>query len=395
MIFPYRVKNPPKRFPYATLSLIALNLLIYGLTTRWFVFLDAKVFENYCLRWEVNPFTTMFAGLFLHVDVFHILGNMLYLWVFGPAVEDRMGVGLYLLLYFVAGLAGDLAQGAFAASSMHGVTPMLGASGCIMGVLGAYLYMYPWSRVCLFGLFILYVGTFEAAAIWVIGAFVALDLANGLLGRLFGVSGGVANFAHVGGAVIGGLLAWGLGTRRDSEEVSRVKAAHAEAEQFGYLDFDEMEKLIADAPGDKALIADYARKATVERDFERMRTAMDLDLRLCITNHPLAIADYLYDGGKPPVGLTAADLLYLGSECERLDKPHVALAMYGMADARSPQSADAEMALFRSASLMWRQTRDGVGASEKLSALLARFPRSLHALEAEDMLSVIARSRAA
>jgi membrane associated rhomboid family serine protease len=393
MLIPYKVKNPPRRFPVVTAILIAANFVVFFLTSDGCVVIRNQVLDSYVRSWGENQLLTLFAGMFLHADIVHILGNMLFLCVFGPAVEDRLGKGVYLLLYFLAGFAGDVAQGALGAGG--GSVPTLGASGCIMGLLGAYWWIYSWSRVCCIAMLFVCVIRFEAAAIWVVSGFVALDVIRGLAGRQIGASGGVANFAHVGGAVLGAFLVWSLGIKRDTSDVSQVKAVQSDTKHFGYLDFDEMKKLVAASPDDHELTREYARKAFLEQDDEHMKHAMEIDPRLCVTDFPLAVAEYLRNGAATPIGLMPSDLQYLGRECERLDKPQTALAIYDTIVSTYPDSPDAEMALYRSAAVFWRAQGDRVRANQKLDALRTIFPSSHLTFDAEDLQAEIERRHAA
>lgn len=147
----------------------------------------------------------VFTSMFLHVGWVHFLGNMLYLWVFGDNVEDRMGRLRFTLFYLGSGVAAALAQ---MFVNPHSPVPMVGASGAIAGVLGAYLRLFPRSRVlALVPVFFLQVVQVPAAfflAFWFI-----IQLANGAMALVAGpgVAGGPAFWAHIGGFVAGYLLA--------------------------------------------------------------------------------------------------------------------------------------------------------------------------------------------
>ncbi len=143
--------------------------------------------------------------MFMHGGWAHLLGNMLYLWIFGDNLEDRMGILLYVGFYFACGFVAALAQVAVDPGS---TVPMVGASGAIAGVLGGYLIMFPQVRVR--GLIVLgyFIRMVELSAGWVLGMWFLLQLFNGLgsVGMLIG--GGVAFFAHIGGFVAGVVLTW-------------------------------------------------------------------------------------------------------------------------------------------------------------------------------------------
>jgi membrane associated rhomboid family serine protease len=140
--------------------------------------------------------------MFMHGGLFHIGGNMLYLWIFGNNVEDTLGHIRYLVFYFACGLAAALAQVAVGPDSQ---VPMVGASGAVSGVLGAYLLLFPHARVTTVIIFGFFWRLARIPAVFVLGFWIVLQVLNGL--GSFGASGGVAFFAHIGGFVAGmGLL---------------------------------------------------------------------------------------------------------------------------------------------------------------------------------------------
>ena len=161
------------------------------------------------------PFLTILTSMFLHGGFLHIAGNMLYLWIFGDNVEDTLGHVRFLLLYFLSGAGAAVTQVAMNPDSR---IPMVGASGAISGVLGAYLFLFPYARVLtliIFGFFIRFV---HIPAVIVLGFWIVVQLIYGAIsvGRA-GDEGGVAWFAHIGGFVAGVVLLFLLrprGTRR-------------------------------------------------------------------------------------------------------------------------------------------------------------------------------------
>jgi len=145
---------------------------------------------------------TAFTSMFIHGGWIHLLGNMLYLWVFGDNIEDRFGHVKFLLFYLGAGLAAVWAQVALNTDSQ---TPMIGASGAISGVTGAYLVLFPFSRIRTLILFF-FIMVIELPAIAVLGFWFILQLFQGV-GSLGALGGGVAYWAHVGGFVMGMMVA--------------------------------------------------------------------------------------------------------------------------------------------------------------------------------------------
>ena len=199
--------------PLVTYVLIVLNVLVFLLElssgdafiNRW-AFVPSRFLAD-----PVGDFPTLFASMFMHASWVHLLGNMLYLWIFGDNVEDRLGHGMYTVFYILCGLAATFAQMAF---SMGSNIPNLGASGAIAGVLGAYIMMFPRTRVSvLMGRQVVPMSALIVIGFWIviqifsgIGSFTASTQTEG---------GGVAYMAHIGGFIAGVVLTFLLGgTRR-------------------------------------------------------------------------------------------------------------------------------------------------------------------------------------
>ena len=146
----------------------------------------------------VPPLATVFTSMFLHGGWMHLIGNMLYLWIFGDNVEDSMGHGRFIVFYLLCGVAAVLAQ---ALPDTHSQVPMIGASGAISGVLGAYLLLYPHARVLVLIPLGFFTQLIRLPAGIVLGLWFALQLFNSLVTPAGG--GGVAFGAHIGGFVAG------------------------------------------------------------------------------------------------------------------------------------------------------------------------------------------------
>jgi len=165
-----------------------------------------------------HPWVTILTSMFLHGGLFHIGGNMLYLWIFGNNVEDTLGHGRFLLFYLAAGVAAAVGQTLVNPTS-H--IPMIGASGAVSGVLGAYLLLFPYATILTLVTFGFFVRFLHVPAMIVLGFWIVVQLLNGYitfsaqaLGR--GESGGVAWFAHIAGFLAGMLLLFLLRTRRSA-----------------------------------------------------------------------------------------------------------------------------------------------------------------------------------
>ncbi len=205
MLFPIGDDNSARRtFPMVTYGLIALNIL--------FFLVELNGGEPFIRQWSVVPrrlvdnpagdAATVFTSMFMHGGWMHLLGNMLYLWIFGDNVEDRLGSVKFLLFYLVCGIAATVAQVAVNPGSN---IPNLGASGAIAGILGAYLVMFPQGQVRV----MLGRGLVNMPAIAVIGLWIILQFVNGI-GSITNSTetGGVAYMAHIGGFVAGLALAF-------------------------------------------------------------------------------------------------------------------------------------------------------------------------------------------
>jgi membrane associated rhomboid family serine protease len=150
----------------------------------------------------IPPWAMLFTGMFLHGSLMHLLGNMLYLWIFGRGVEEALGAPRFLALYLVAGVVAALTQ---AMTDPSAEVPMIGASGAIAGALGAYVVLYPRGNVAVFVWFLIFIRVIMVPALLMLGLWFLLQL----LSALSAESGepGVAFWAHVGGFICGMLLA--------------------------------------------------------------------------------------------------------------------------------------------------------------------------------------------
>jgi membrane associated rhomboid family serine protease len=220
-LIPFQDHNPTHRFPVVTLALIALNVLAFLLWEPITGSQEEQTVFFYCHgaipqeMVDLQPISqvaaacggksviaSIFSSMFLHGGFMHIIGNMLFLWVFGNNVEDRMGPVLYLAFYLVSGLVAAYSQVLPGPTS---TIPLIGASGAVAGVLGAYLVMFPHARVRTLVIFY-FITVIELPALAVLGFWFVLQAFQGL-GSLAGDVGGVAWFAHIGGFVFGALVA--------------------------------------------------------------------------------------------------------------------------------------------------------------------------------------------
>lgn len=231
MVIPIGDANPTRRTPVVTLLLIAVNVGVFVLAQPWQS--DACTQQAFFLEWAAVPdevvtgqpldasevaattapcriaplpgkpvYLAVLTSMFLHAGWGHLLGNMLYLWVFGNNIEDRLGRARFLMFYLACGV---LATVAFVVPNGRSIATLVGASGAVAGVLGAYLVWFPRARVTVFipPFFFL-----PLPALIVLGGWFVLQLLSGRVADMAG--GGVAYLAHIAGFLAGALFALAL-----------------------------------------------------------------------------------------------------------------------------------------------------------------------------------------
>ena len=229
-MFPIRDDNPHFTTPYATYGLIAVNALVWALVQGFGT--EPALSSSVCqlglvpadllhtapagtsfpltpdsvctLSGDGSSWHTVITSMFMHGGWMHLIGNMWFLWIFGNNVEDAMGHFRFVLFYLLCGISAAALQTAFDPNS---VIPMVGASGAIGGVMGAYVVMYPRVHVHLFVFLGFYATTFAVPAYFMLGYWFLVQLVSGSV-AIGAQGGGVAFWAHVGGFVAGALLSF-------------------------------------------------------------------------------------------------------------------------------------------------------------------------------------------
>jgi rhomboid family protein len=208
-LIPYKDDNPTNRIPFVTIGIIILNILIfifeatsssgmkqitysYGAIPRFIMTLDKEQ--------PIHPMLTVVSSMFMHGGLFHLGGNMLYLWIFGNNIEDRLGHLRFVVFYLFCGIVSAYAH---AITEPDSLMPMIGASGAISGILGAYLILFPKAIVYTLVFLGFFVTTLKIPALIVIGFWAIIQFVNGLMSTGVTGRGGIAWFAHIGGFLIG------------------------------------------------------------------------------------------------------------------------------------------------------------------------------------------------
>jgi membrane associated rhomboid family serine protease len=220
-MIPLRDANPTHRTPVVTIGLIAACFL--GWAYELFVLGSegSAELETFLATWGVVPSelvaawssgglpsqetVTLVTYQFLHGGWLHILGNLLFLWIFGNNIEDRLGRGGFLLFYLSAGVVAGLAQVMIDPTSS---IPTIGASGAIAGTLGAYLVLFPRARITSLVFLGFFYQLIDVPAVIVLLFWIALQIIDGIASLGLTEAGGVAFFAHIGGFVFGAGVAW-------------------------------------------------------------------------------------------------------------------------------------------------------------------------------------------
>ena len=216
-MFPLYDDNPTRITPYFTYGLIGMNVLVFlheinlsSLQLEQFFQLYAVIPQELSINWS-REWTTLFTSQFLHGGWWHLISNMVYLWVFGNNIEDRLGHFKYLLFYLTCGAIAALCQWFI---GMYSAVPSLGASGAISGVLGAYLIWFPQARITTLIFLGFFITTINVPALVIIGIFFVQNLISGFASlqaaaNMSVETGGVAYWAHLGGFVVGSIFALG------------------------------------------------------------------------------------------------------------------------------------------------------------------------------------------
>ena len=221
-MIPMKDLNPRHRTPYVTIALIIANVIIF-----FFEPLNSEAaFLEFADRWALIPKQlldnfgseafTLITSTFLHGGLLHLGSNMLYLWIFGDNIEDKLGHGRFLIFYLICGILAGFAQIAVDPSS---AVPNVGASGAVAGVLGAYFLLFPAAKVVTMVPILLF-RRFQLPAWILLGLWFATQLLSGLPELAVGTgNGGVAFWAHIGGFVAGVLLVKLIGNTKKLDEI--------------------------------------------------------------------------------------------------------------------------------------------------------------------------------
>jgi membrane associated rhomboid family serine protease len=212
-MIPLKDENPSSSFPLVTLGLIAANIAVFLYTLSQPAFSQERFIMGFGmipsellgnsprLHQTIPGVLTLLTSMFMHGGLLHLLGNMLYLWIFGNNIEDLLGRVRFLIFYLACGVFAALAH---LVLNPNSTMPMVGASGAIAGVLGAYLISFPRARVLVLVFIIFFITTARVPAFWVLGLWFIMQLMY--VSSDAGAGANIAYMAHIGGFLIGMLL---------------------------------------------------------------------------------------------------------------------------------------------------------------------------------------------
>jgi len=206
-MIPLSDDNPTRNFPLITLLIIGANIWIYFETFFNSAVPPEMVFKQYGLvpysliNSPISEYPAIYSSMFLHAGFLHLAGNMLYLWIFGNNIEDVLGKFKFILFYLICGTIAALGH---IATDTQSVIPMIGASGAVSGVLGAYLVLFPYARVKTLIFIVIFITVIRIPALILLGLWIGIQIMNGM--AVSGGTPGVAWFAHIGGFLAGMIL---------------------------------------------------------------------------------------------------------------------------------------------------------------------------------------------
>ncbi len=206
-MIPLKDNIATRTFPIITVSILFVNMLIFVMQALFLPPRESEMYFKYyglipgefllalSQRWDLIPYNmlTLFTSMFIHGGLFHVVGNMLYLWIFGNNVEDSMGHMRFIIFYFLSGVAAAAFQFFY---DPHSTIPMVGASGAVSGILGAYLVLYPYARVKTLLFIFVFIKIVELPAILLLTIWFFMQV-------FYSHMGGVAWYAHIGGFIFG------------------------------------------------------------------------------------------------------------------------------------------------------------------------------------------------
>lgn len=379
---PYGTDRPPRHFPYATCSLIAVNVLVY------LAQLSAADPEGIVRRFAFRPdnpnLVSWFTYMFLHGSIMHLGGNMLYLWLFGGGVECALGWWLFLPTYLLAGCVAMLLHFLIvtAVDPLGASVPMVGASGAIAGILGIYALRFYQTKVRVWYVFFIRMGTVEVASMWFIGFWIAGQLWTAVNSTFIspGHGEGVAYWAHIGGFGLGMLYALLINLQSEGKteyvmedaQNSYTAGSFARALQLS-------DEILRREPGNQEARRLKALAATHHGNEDIAMQELEALLRHAVKQRDHEQVGNVYremQALRSDSPSNAALLLSVATSLSSMQQAEEALAVYQKITSGFPQSAEAETATIRCSQLYLTNMNMPQQAIQILEGFIHRYPQS-------------------
>ncbi|MEZ0326235.1 MAG: rhomboid family intramembrane serine protease [Fimbriimonas sp.] len=393
MFLPIRSKNPPESLPIGTILLIIINVFVFVFTTN-----------GWSIREEVlkaggitaNNFSAlkMLTSMFLHGDWLHLAGNMWFLYLFGFAVEGRLRTLKFIPLYLIAGVTGDVMH-QLLMGRLYPDMPSIGASGAIMGVLGAALWLFPHGQIdCVYGFRFSY-GTVT----WPLWGVALIYLGMDILFAFIGMKDGVGHLAHIGGALGGLLVCMAYRPQRDTEFVSHAKATLSETKDLSLLSPQELAEMHKVNPTDTAIVLNWMHRSLVSgRQVDPNCLAIfQKSLPQIVASHEIGPVAFCVAWLNSQPGTVPARLvIQVASRMEHQGDANTALKLYDSV-LKDPQSTagDREGALFRMGMVYESMLQNYKAATQCYNSVVQHWPMSPMAEQAKGRLKVLSAQQAA
>ncbi|MBI3921290.1 MAG: rhomboid family intramembrane serine protease [Armatimonadetes bacterium] len=399
---PYGTNRPARVFPIVTYTLLALNLLIYLATSQGGDLEEIIVACGFTPA-HLNTFS-WFTYMFLHGSLLHVLGNMLYLWLFGCALECAMGWWLYLATYLLSGCFAMMLHFLIVASldPASAEIPLVGASGAIAGLLGLFILRFYQTKIKV-GYTFLFIkwGTFEVPSMWFIGFWILRQLWGALHSTFMvpAADNGVAYWTHIGGVGLGMLYGLLVNLQGEGKTEYLVGDAQSAFDSGSYAKSIELtgKVLKTDPHNQQARLMNarsLARFGLVDKAMAGYHQVLGEHLRRNEREQVVALYSEM-SAVQPEVTLEARTQLAVASWLTQSQKVQEAVTAYETLIRKFPQSPEAETALLRCAQLYLEHYNRPHQAIATLETFIRKYPTSAWRGFAQESLNTARRKAAA
>ena len=407
ILLPIRISRSLKKMPYVTIVLITINTFIavlLALAAKNPQILS-KIYQNFGFMADERGWYTWFTYMFLHAGFAHLLGNMIFLWLFGAALEDVLGKSKYLFIYLAGGLMAALAQTSIKIIFLPNapVAPLIGASGAVGALLGVFILRFFRNEMTVFYfvwfLTIFRWGTFEISSLLALGAWVGMEVVSGFLQILSGAAGGVAHWAHIGGFAFGLLAAKIIKLEVEAGKEYLAEEAATLAKSGDHTEAAaKYEELINKEPASPEVLLKagrmYANSEQRDKAVKRYVKALEGLLKNNELDKAFEAYSELIEFYYPDLVLEPRLQFRVGTICESKTNFELAVDAFQKVIYNYPRSLQAELSLLRMGQVFLKMGEEEE-ASKIFREFLDRYPFSQwKALAENEVRKVASHSRA-